>query len=301
MRIPPVLSRIAAGLSLFAAPVAAHAAMPTPRAAVAPAKHMLFRVRGPNGATVYLLGSVHLLSAEAGKLPPEVDSAFAHAKSVTFETSLDSVQMRAQELLMRGRYTGGATLKTALSPAAVTKTDSLLKLYGFTIDQVAPFKPWFVSLLMSQLVIQKANFQAQYGVDMQLNARAKETGKPVHGLESVDFQLGLFDSISPADQEKMLLSAKGPDESAKELLSIKDAWLAGDVAKLDSVMIESNDESPAVTAAVLYNRNASWIPQLETMLKGKEDALVVVGAAHLVGKKGVVELLKAKGYTVEQM
>lgn len=301
MRIPSLFSRIAAAFALLGVPAAAHAAVHTPRAAVAPAKHMLFRVRGPNGATVYLLGSVHLLSAEAGKLPPEVDSAFAHARSVTFETSLDSVQMRAQELVAKGRYTGGATLRSSLAPAAAAKVDSILHGYGIGIDQVAPFKPWFVSLLMTQLVIQKANFQAQYGVDMQLNARAKAANKPVHGLESVDFQMNLFDTLSPADQESMLLAAKAPDESAKELMSIKDAWLAGDVAKLDSLMIESNTESPGVTKVLLTDRNASWIPKLEEMLKGTDDALVVVGAAHLVGKQGVVELLKAKGYTVEQL
>ena len=54
-------------------------------------------------------------------------------------------------------------------------------------------------------------------------------------------------------------------------------------------------------AAMVTNRNKSWIPKIEQMLKGKSDALIVVGAAHLVGKGGVVELLKAKGYSVEQM
>src|SRR6185312_14109754 len=62
-------------------------------------KHMLFLARGPNGATVYLLGSVHLLSAEAGALPAVVDSAFARAKAVAFEASIDTLEMRAPELV----------------------------------------------------------------------------------------------------------------------------------------------------------------------------------------------------------
>src|SRR6201995_5135938 len=80
----------------------ASAVVPAHPAAVEPAaKHMLFRVRGPSGASVYLLGSVHVLAAEAGKLPAEIDTAFAHARTVAFETSLDTVQLRAQELLGR--------------------------------------------------------------------------------------------------------------------------------------------------------------------------------------------------------
>src|SRR5262249_37340324 len=151
---------------------------------------------GPHGATVYLLGSVHLLTPEAGKLPTEVDTAFAHAKLVAFETSLDSLQGRAMELAMLARNAPGTTLRSALTPAGAAKADTVLKTYGLSSDQLAPFKPWFATLLMTQLVIQKAKFQAQYGVDAQINARAHEMSKPTTGLESVDFQLHLFDSMT---------------------------------------------------------------------------------------------------------
>src|SRR5215468_40746 len=107
----------AAALVLVAGSGRAAGPIPRPQSAAKAAKHMLFRVRGPNGATVYLLGSVHLLSAESATLPPEMDSAFARAKSVGFETSIDSIQMRAQELLMRAQYANGATLRGSLSPA----------------------------------------------------------------------------------------------------------------------------------------------------------------------------------------
>jgi uncharacterized protein len=267
----------------------------------APGKHMLFRIRGSTGATVYLLGSVHLLDPQAGKLPAEVDSAFAHAKTVAFETSLDTVQMRAMEMMTRGQYTGGATLKSSLSPAGLAKADSVLKLYGLTVEQVNRFKPWLVSVLLTQMVIQKAKFEAQYGVDMQLNARAKQANKPVVGLESVDFQLGLLDRIPAADQERMITMSSGPDSSARTLAQIKDAWIAGDTGMLDSLLNRAGAESPAMLSIMVTERNKSWIPKIEDMLNGKDDALVVVGAAHLVGSQGVVALLRAKGYTIEQM
>jgi uncharacterized protein YbaP (TraB family) len=277
-----------------AASAASHGALPSS------SKHMLFRVRGPNGATLYLLGSVHLLSSDAA-LPAQVDTAFEHAKTVSLEMCPDSVQPRAAELMMRGRFTNGSTLRSTLSASALPKVDSLLRSYGLTVDQVNGFKPWFVSMLLSQVAMQKMGFQPQYGVDMQLNARAKAAGKPVLGLESPDFQLAMFDGLSAADQEQMLVEGTPPDEAAKELATIRDAWAAGNTAALDSLLNWRLANAPGLRSTLLTNRNRNWIPKLEELIKGKEDALVVVGAGHLVGKEGVLEMLKAKGYTVEQM
>ena len=277
--------------------VAAQAAPHAPAAA----KHMLFRAHGPKGATVYLLGSVHLLTPDAATLPAEVDSAFAHAKMVAFEVSLDSMMMRSQELLLRGRYAAGTTLRSSLSPATIAKLDTILPAYGLTLDQVNGFKPWVVALVLAQQAMAGAHFQPQLGVDAQLNARARAAGKPVMGLESVDFQLGLFDSLSPADQEKMLLEEQPPAEEVKDLTMIKDAWLAGNTVALDSLLNSRMTSAPGLLATLLSNRNRSWIPKIETMLQGSDDVLVVVGAGHLVGKQGVVEMLRAKGYTIEQM
>jgi uncharacterized protein len=291
----------AAALLLTAGSTRAAPPSPRPQAGAKAAKHMLFRVRGPNGATVYLLGSVHLLSPESSTLPPEVDAAFAQAKSVGFETSIDTLQMRAMELMTRAQYTNGATLRGSVSPATAAHADSLVRSYGMSLDQLNGFKPWFVSVLLTQLLLQKMNFKAELGVDMQLHAKAKAANKPEFGLESADFQLGLFDSMSPQDQEKMLKEATSPDSAAKQLKAIRDAWSAGDAAVLDSLLNNGLKDSPGVLAALITNRNRSWIPKLDSLIRGKDDALVVVGAGHLVGKEGVVELLRAKGYTIEQL
>ena len=264
-------------------------------------KHMLFRVRAPNGATVFLLGSVHLLSAEAGKLPPVVDSVFDRARTVAFETSFDSLQVHGMELMIRGRYTNGATLRSTLSPAGVAQLDSLLKTYGLGIDQVNGFKPWFVSLLLMQTVMQRANFQAQYGVDVQLNTRAHAANKTIIGLEPVQMQLGMFDAISTADQERMVLQSSGPDSSSRVLMRIKDAWSTGDVGALDNLLNQGLKDVPSLFAKLVTERNLAWIPKIEDLVKSNSDALIVVGAGHLVGKQGVVELLRAKGYLVDQM
>ncbi len=291
-----------AGAQVASAVGTTHASMPMASAASpASSRHILYRVRGPEGATVYLLGSVHLLSPDAATLPPVVDSAFAHARTLTLETSLDSAMARGPELLARGQFADGRTLRTTLSPAAASKVDSLLHTYGLSLDQVNGFKPWFVSMLMAQMAMQKLHFQSQYGVDMQLNTRAKQASKPVLGLEGVDFQLGLLDGLSPADQERMLVESDGPEVAAKQLGAIRDAWSHGDDVGLDSLINTRLGDAPAVYDAMIGRRNRAWVPKIEAMIRGHDDALVVVGAGHLVGKDGVVAMLRAKGYTIEQM
>ena len=290
-------------LTAVGAPAPIHALQPSSVHRPAPKfdRQMLFRVTGPKGGTVYLLGSVHLLSPEAGKLPRIVDSVFNRSKTVAFETRIDSLQMRAFELFAKASYPKGKTLHSEFSPSGVARLDTLLTAYGIPAEQVDGYKPWFVSLLFTQLVMKRANFSTQYGVDAQLNARAHETGKRLVGLEPVDAQLGLFDNISPADQERMVLQSVGPDSSAHMLMEIKDAWQTGDAAALDRLLNKGLKDSPSLFAALVTNRNTSWMPKIEALLQDEDDALVVVGAAHLVGRQGVVEMLRAKGYTVQQM
>lgn len=264
-------------------------------------QHMLFRARGPNGATVYLLGSVHLLDSAAGKLPAVVDTAFAHAHTVVFETSLDSVMARGMEMVELGKYPEGKSIATEFLPTDVARIDSLLRAYGISLTAVRQFKPWFLSVFLEAVVMQRAGFQSQYGVDEQLNALAKQKGKAVGGLESVDFQLHLFDSFSPAEQEKQLLETKAPDSAAAELKSIRDAWLVGDTARLDRSLNEGARKSPEAWKVLVADRTRSWLPKVEAMLAGHDDVLVVVGAGHLVGHDGLIELLERDGYRVEQM
>ncbi|MEO6877558.1 MAG: TraB/GumN family protein [Gemmatimonadaceae bacterium] len=295
------LFRVALAALLAVAGGTAAAPVVAAQTGALPQKHILFRAVGPKGATVYLLGSVHLLTPEAGKLPPEVDSAYAHAKTIVFETSLDTAMLSAQDLLARAQYANGATLRSSLSAATLARLDTVLPQYGVTVDQLNGFKPWFVSVMVSQLAMQRANFQAEYGVDMQINARARASGKKVVGLEPVAYQLALFDSMPAADQEEMLRETTSPDSAVAELTRIKDAWLTGDAAKLDSIVNRPTPGSARLVDELVTQRTRHWVPEIEALLGGTTDALVVVGAAHLVGAQGVIALLRARGYRVEQL
>src|SRR6478672_11531630 len=98
------------------------------------------------------------------------------------------------------------------------------------------------------------------------------------------------------------MQGQSPDSTMRELMTVTDAWVNGNTVKLDSLLnLPMGRSAATLFAKLVTDRNKSWIPKIEEFARGKDDALVVVGAAHLVGKEGVLALLKAKGYTVEQL
>ncbi|MBX6365057.1 MAG: TraB/GumN family protein [Gemmatimonadetes bacterium] len=267
----------------------------------APARHILWKVTGAH-ATVYLLGSVHLLTPDAYPLAPAIERAFAAADRVVLEADLDSLQARAPELVLRGRLPEGQTLRAVLSPETYALLEAKLGAYGLPVAMVEGVKPWLLALMLSQLEYQKVGLRPEYGVDMHYARAAREAGKALGALESADVQLGLFDGLSPADQETFLRSTlERLDSTGVDVRRIADAWKAGDAETLESLVNREIAPYPGLAAALLADRNARWVPQIEAMLRGGEDVLVVVGAGHLVGRGGVVALLRAKGYRVERL
>jgi uncharacterized protein YbaP (TraB family) len=269
------------------------------------ARTLLYRVEGASGATVYMLGSIHLLSADAYPLPQPVQNAYADAERVVFETSLDSLMARQQEMALRGMYQGGKTLRSELPAevyAQVQAAAPALAPLGLTMPVLDRMEPWLVALMFQAVEWQKAGLTPEHGVDMHFSGRAKQDGKPVGGLEPVELQLSLFDGM-PAEAQVAFLkqSLEEAPETAEQMRQIVAAWRAGDAARIDAIMNESLDESPALYARMLTDRNAAWVPQIEQLLRGGDDVLVVVGAAHLVGEQSVVKMLRDRGYTVEQL
>lgn len=292
-------NRIAAAL------LAAGSFASTSGAAAQEARSILYRVEGASGATVYMLGSIHLLSADAYPLPQPVQAAYADAEQVYFETSMDSLMARQQEMAMRGMYPAGKSLRSEIPAdlyATVEAAAPALAPLGLTMPVLDRMEPWLVALMFQAVEWQKAGLTPEHGVDMHFSGRAKQDGKPAGGLESVDFQLGLFDGMTPDEQVAFLRqSMEDAPRSAEQMRQIVAAWRVGDAAGIDAIMNESMDDSPALYARILTDRNAAWVPQIEQMLGGTDDVLVVVGAAHLVGEQSVVEMLRRRGYTVEQL
>lgn len=289
------------GLLAFLVAGFAICTIPVPLAAqAATGKHMLWRVQH-QGSTVYLAGSIHALTADAYPLGTAFDKAFADADRLVFEVDMDSLTARAPEMLTLGMYTNGRTLRDALAPETWQMLEAALPAYGMPPQVVSALEPWLVAMMLTQIEFQKAGMLPEHGVDMYFHKRAAQAGKPVTGLESVDFQMGLFDSLSEAQQDTFLQMTLAQLDSTPQVISeMRAAWLAGDADAL-ARLTDTMREHPVFHRKLLTARNEAWLPQIEEYIKGDEDVLVVVGAGHLVGADGVVAMLRERGYQVDQM
>jgi len=164
------------------------------------------------------------------------------------------------------------------------------------------FEPWMVALMLNQLEWARIGLRAEDGIDVHFEARAERDGKGVGALEWVDFQLSLMDGLTPDQQVEQLRQTLDdlPGTQAR-MDSVTAAWRAGDADALARLINTNLARDPRLYARMLTDRNAAWVPQIEEMLRGTEDVLVVVGAAHLVGEHSVAAMLRSRGHVVEQM
>jgi uncharacterized protein len=281
-------------------------ASPSPSAAQqAPARNILYRVEGPSGATVYMLGSVHLLTADAYPLAASVEAAYDDAERVFFEVNLDSLQARAMDLVPRALLRDGRTLRGEIPADLYAQVEQAAGQYaqmGVTMGMLDRLEPWMVSMMLSQLEWTRVGLKPEHGVDMHFEGRAQKDGKPLGSLESVDFQMGLMDGFTAEQQVEFLRQTLEDLPRTGELMGeLVAAWRAGDATAMDSLMNGSMGQYPELYDRMLTDRNAAWVPQIEQLLRGQDDVLVVVGAAHLVGDESVVSMLRQRGYTVDQL
>jgi uncharacterized protein YbaP (TraB family) len=162
-----------------------------------------------------------------------------------------------------------------------------------------------VNLSLMLGISQQMGFSPQQGLDTYLMQRAAAQGKATGGLETIQTQLGVLDSTPMTEQ---VISLKEfldkPTEMPGMLSDLHQAWRDGDIARLDTLTREEmRSKTPETYRIVNSERNDAWVPQIQQMLDGqkKGDTLVVVGALHLLGEDGVIEKLRAKGYTVERV
>lgn len=253
---------------------------------------------------VYLLGSVHMLKAEHYPLPEVMESAFEDAEQVIFEIHPDSAESPAAQFKMMrmGLLPEGETLKSSLHDTVYALLDEKAGDVGFNLDLSQQMKPWMIGIMIAMSEMNQAGILPEYGVDKYYFKKSREAGKKVAGLESVDFQLELFDSFGSGDQNEFLLhilNDLGLIES--QLEEVITAWSTGDVTALEDLLMSEFEDSPEIYERLVVERNENWMKEIKQYLKSEEDYLVVVGAAHLFGKDGILSKLKAAGYEVEQL
>ncbi|MBS0421882.1 MAG: TraB/GumN family protein [Proteobacteria bacterium] len=255
-------------------------------------------------STIYLAGSVHLLKATDATLPPGFDRAYKDAKAVVMELAIDKIDptVMASWMMENGMLKEGATLRATIGDERYRRVSKEAERLGVPMEAIDMMQPWVVGLQLVEMQYMQMGFDRQSGVEQQLEHKAQADGKPISGLETLDEQLGALQGMSNADQGRFLdMVVDEMHDVAGETQSVVNAWRSGNAAKLAALLSEEYKSFPNLYRVLVSERNKRWVPQIETLLHGNQDAFVVVGALHLVGDGGLLDLLRRDGYKAEQL
>jgi uncharacterized protein len=265
-------------------------------------RNFLWKASGKQGV-VYLVGSVHMLTKDYYPLSPALDSAFKDSDLLVEEADLaEMLSPSAQlQMLTRGMLPSSQSLDKVVSASTFALLNKRIASLGMPIEALLRFKPWMLAMTLEALEWQKAGFDPELGLDKHFYDRAQKDGKAVQGLETLDYQVSRFDEMPMDQQDKMLADTlKDLDTETANVNKLADAWQAGDSPAVERIVLQDLKQDPQMYQRLLVERNRNWLPKIEALFARRGHAFVVVGAAHLVGPDGLLAMLKAKGYSVEQ-
>lgn len=250
--------------------------------------------------SVYLAGSIHLLPTDAYPLPSAFRDAFADAEIVAFETDIGKLRESAIQtrLYRAARYDKGG-LGEHLSDRLYADVNDVLDDMGLSISAVRRFRPWFVASMIELSAFRSAGFKQDLGVDTHFYDKAEKAGKTILPLETVDRHLQLLSGMPPEVARGYLrTTVENVDKLDDAPTVVYDYWRTGDAEGLSGYVADQVEAEPALFDRLLFKRNQRWLKEIERLIAGDENAMVLVGALHLVGERGLVQQLEQRGYKV---
>ncbi|MGQ0740552.1 MAG: TraB/GumN family protein [Bacteroidota bacterium] len=260
---------------------------------------MLWKISG-NGIEKpsYLFGTIHMLCKEDAFLSNNMVKAIKNADRVYLELDMDNL-FELLGIMTKMKMKNDTTLADLLTPEEYKLTKAFFeeKVTMLPFSVLETYKPLVASsLLMESTLV----CDEQVAMEQLIMEEAKKHGKKIDGLETMAYQMAVFDSIPYKVQAKELYKgiAAGGDNDSKadeEFKKMMQAYKEQDLTKLSEMIAKSDDGMLQYEDLLLYNRNRNWVEKLKTLLKEK-SLVIAVGAGHLPGEKGVIELLRKEGY-----
>lgn len=242
----------------------------------------------------YLFGTIHIICKSDFVMDERITSAFENTEELILELDMSDpqLQLKMQQVSMNP---GMKNIQGEMDESLATRLDEfLLKNYGAGLAQLGVLKPFVLSSMVMLKALPCAKVESY---ETFYTTKATEAGIPVVGLETVESQVGIFDKIPQDLQLQELGKMLAEDYLQSEFQTMISAYVAEDIMALDKVMT-SNGMMADYRSILLDERNQTWIPKIKEAMKTK-SVFVAVGAGHLGGELGVIQLLKEAGYTLE--
>lgn len=258
-------------------------------------KSLLWKISG-NGLkeNSYLFGTIHMICKDQFYMDERIENALASSKVLAMELNMADPNLMA-EMQKLSVNPGFANIKGEFSAEQASALDKFLTTsYGAGLDQLGILKPFVLS---SMVLVKMLPCTEQSSYELFLTEKAKEQSKTVKGLETVAFQMGVFDQIPQKLQIDELGKMVTNPEGMEEFDKLVGAYLDQDLDRLYDLITE-NDMFREYGNLLLEDRNKNWIPKIEEMVK-EQTTFIAVGSGHLGSETGVIALLRKAGYTVE--
>ena len=260
----------------------------------------LWEVTGPDGAKGFLFGTVHALPDGLAWKTPAIDRAIGQSTTLVLEIIDPADENAARAAFVRlGTTPGQPPLEQRVDPARREALRAALAKTRLQPAQFASLEDWAAALTLSFALEARNGFDPDNGADRALLVAAGK--RPVVGLETLEGQLSLFDTLSAREQRSLLGAVVAESEGDASDKKLVKAWAEGDVATLDREAHSGMMADPRLREALLVARNRRWAEQIEAMLNAGKRPFVAVGAAHVAGIDGLPEMLASKGFTVKRV
>jgi len=267
-------------------------------------KSFLWKIQS-EANTVYVLGSLHFAKREIYPLHQRIENAFEQSDFLVVEANVNDIgKADVQKLVGSALYPANDTLEKHVSAETYEQVKKEMGGLGIPPELIHKQKPWFLAMTIVALESVKLGLDPKLGMDMHFLSKAQGK-KKILELESLDYQISVLSGISDKDQELFLLyTLKDLNILEQELDKMIKAWTSGDTKAMEALMTRSVSEDKRLSSIyekLAYERNKNMASKIEDFLKAKETYFIIVGAGHLVGNEGIIELLKRSGYRVEQL
>ncbi|MGI9295928.1 MAG: TraB/GumN family protein [Pseudomonadales bacterium] len=252
---------------------------------------------------IFLFGTFHILPPGTDWTSAAMDAAMADTTTTYIEADGKSpqAQQELQQVMQQyGLNPAGVTLSSILGAERAAKFAVVAEQYGVPLANLEPLRPWLASMTLSLVAYQQAGFDFQSGAETTIIAKAKEQNDAMRNLETGVEQIKALASLDEIqdytsfDEELAQLA-----NLKEEIAPVVEAWRTGDLKTIEHSLVKMiRDVSPAAFDILLKNRNANWVRHITALMTGEGSYFIAVGAAHLVGKDSVVDMLREGGYVV---
>lgn len=253
--------------------------------------------------TLYIGGTFHMLKPSDYPLPIEFEQIYKKVNWLVFETDMDelSTPLFQEKFKQSMTLPTGQILADHLSSKAYAELIRYAAKNNLDTARLQRFKPQMVALIITIEELKKYGLTAE-GVDTFIGNKAKQDNKIITKLESTDDQIHFISTMGSDDESGLILQTiTDMNELPKELSAMSNAWRTGDDDALFEVGIKPMlEDYPKIYQSLLVERNNNWMDKIEKLIAQPEEKFILVGALHLIGKDGLLQQLKDRGYQVQQ-